>query len=292
MSDFVIITDSCADLSLELYQDLGVQVLPLSFQFKDNPTIYFNHPDNRDMAPKVFYDLLRQGKMAYTSAVNVSAFSEAIEAAFRQDKDVLVLNFSSSLSTTYNSARIAADELMEEYPQRKALVADTLSASVGQGLLVYLAVQQQRQGKNLEQVRDWVDENKLHVCHEVTVDDLNTLKRGGRISSTTAVVGSMLQIKPLIFIDDEGKLINHGKSRGRSAAMKALVDRMAERILDPALPVFISHGDCLEEAQTVGQMVRERFGITDIRYSYVGPVIGSHTGPGVIALCYMGKKRA
>ena len=292
MSDFVILTDSCADLTLEMYQELGVQPLPLSFQFKDEPTIYFNHSDNRDMDPKAFYDLLRQGKMASTSAVNVSAFSEAIEAAFRQDKDVLVLNFSSALSTTYNSARIAAEELREEYPQRKAYVVDTLSASAGQGLLVYLAVQQQRQGKSMEEIRDWVEANKLHICHEITVDDLSTLKRGGRISATTAVVGSMLQIKPIIFIDDEGRLISIGKSRGRAAVMKALVDRMAERVPDPAFPVFISHGDCLEDAQTVGQMIQERFGITDVRYSFVGPVIGSHTGPGVIALCYMGKQRA
>ncbi len=292
MSDFVIVTDSCADLTHEMYQELGVQVLPLSFQFKDDSTIYFNHTDNRDMDPKAFYDLLRQGKMASTSAVNVSAFSEVIEAAFRQEKDVLVLSFSAALSTTYNSARIAAEELMEEYPQRKAIVVDTLSASVGQGLLVHLAVQQQRQGKNIEEIRDWAEENKLHFCHEITVDDLSSLKRGGRISATTAVVGSMLQIKPLIFIDDEGKLINNGKSRGRSAALKAMVDRLAERVSDPSLPVFISHGDCLEDAQTVGSMLQERLGITDVRYSFVGPVIGSHTGPGVIAIGYMGKQRA
>ncbi len=292
MADFIILTDSCADLSHEMYLELGVQALPLSFQFKDEDTIYFNHSNNRDMDPKAFYDLLRQGKMASTSAVNVSAFSEAIEAAFQQEKDVLVLNFSAALSTTYNSARIAAEELMEEYPQRKAFVVDTLSASAGQGLLVYLAVQQQRQGKSLEEVRNWVEDHKLSICHEITVDDLSSLKRGGRISATTAVVGSMLQIKPLIFIDDEGKLINNGKSRGRGAALKALVDRMDERITDPSLPVFISHGDCLEDAQAVGQMVKERFGVTDVRYSYVGPVIGSHTGPGVIALCYMGKQRA
>lgn len=292
MSDFVILTDSCADMPNEMYLELGVQALPLSFQFKDNSTIYFNYSDNRDMEPKAFYDLLRQGKMASTSAVNVSAFSEAIEAAFQRGKDALILNFSAALSTTYNSARIAAEDLMEKYPQRKAYAVDTLSASMGQGLLVYLAVQEQRKGKSIEEVRDWVEANKLHVCHEVTVAELDTLKRGGRISATTAVVGTMLNIKPIIFIDDEGKLISVAKSRGRSAAMKALVDRMAERIADPALPVFISHGDCLEDAQAVGKMVQERFGVTDIRYSYVGPVIGSHTGPGVIALCYMGKQRA
>ena len=292
MSDFVILTDSCADLTLELYQELGIQPLPLSFQFKGDSAIYFNHADNRDMQPKAFYDLLRQGKMASTSAVNVAAFSEAIEEVFRQEKDVLVLDFSGALSTTCNSARIAAEELMESYPQRRACVVDTCCASVGQGLLVWLAVQEQRKGKSLEEVRDWAEANKLHICHEVTVAELDTLKRGGRISATTAVVGTMLNIKPVIFIDDEGKLVSVAKARGRSAAMKAIVDRMAERLADPSLPVFISHGDCLEDAQTVGQMVTERFGITDIRYSYVGPVIGSHTGPGVIALCYMGKQRA
>ena len=289
MSDFVIITDSCIDLTNEMVQELDVRVLPLRVLLDEQT--YANYPDNRELDPHNFYDMLRQGKMATTSAVNVADYIEEMEPLLQAGKDILVLSFSSALSTTYNSACIAIDELKEKYPQRSMYAVDTLCASMGQGLLVHLAVQEQRKGKRIDQVRDWVEENKLHICHEVTVDDLSTLKRGGRISATTAVVGSMLQIKPIIFIDEEGRLINIAKSRGRNTALKTLVDRMAERIADPALPVFISHGDCLEDAQTVGQMVKERFGVTDVRYSFVGPVIGAHTGPGVIALCYMGKQR-
>lgn len=291
MSDFVIITDSCADLTDELYQELDVQVLPLSFQFKDSDAIYFNYADNRDMQPKAFYDLLRQGKTAGTSAVNVAAYSEAIEAAFRRGQDVLILCFSAALSTTCNSARIAADDLSEQYPQRRVCVVDTTCASAGQGLLVYLAVQRQRQGSSLQEVLDWVEANKRTICHEFTVDDLSTLKRGGRISATTAVVGSMLQIKPILHVDTEGKLVSVGKCRGRAAALSALVEQMATRLSDPTLPVFISHGDSLEDAQTVGELVKQRFGVTDVRYSYVGPVIGAHTGPGVISLFYVGSQR-
>lgn len=291
MSDFVIITDSCADLTPELYQELDVQVLPLSFQFKDSDTVYFNHADNRDMEPAAFYGLLRQGKTSATSAVNVSAYTDAIEAAFQQEKDVLVLCFSAALSTTYNSARIAAEDLSEQYPQRKICVVDTLCASAGQGLLVYLAVQHQRRGESLQAVYDWAEAYKHSICHAFTVDDLNTLKRGGRISPTTAVVGSMLHIKPILQVDAEGRLISVGKCRGRTAALNALVEQMADRITDPSLPVFISHGDCLEEAKVVGELVKQRFGVTDVRYSYVGPVIGSHTGPGVVALFFVGSHR-
>lgn len=291
MTDFIILTDSCVDLTADMVQELGIHVLPLRFLMNEHT--YCNYPDNREMDPHAFYDLLRQGQMATTSAVNVADYTEAMEPYLQQGKDILVLSFSSALSTTYNSACIAIEDLKEKYPQRKLYAVDTLCASMGQGMLVYLAVQEQRKGKSIEEVRDWAEETKLHICHEVTVDDLNTLKRGGRISATTAVVGSMLQIKPIIHVDDEGRLINIAKSRGRSTSMKALVDRMAERVVDAASQtIFISHGDCLEDAQVVGEMVKERFGVVDVRYNHVGPVIGAHTGPGVIALFYVGKQRS
>jgi DegV family protein with EDD domain len=163
---------------------------------------------------------------------------------------------------------------------------------MGQGLLVYLAVQEKRKGKSLEEVRDWAEANKLNLCHQFTVDDLHFLKRGGRISATTAVVGSMLQIKPVLHVDNEGHLINIGKARGRQASLKALVDKMEKTAIDPASQtVFISHGDCLQDAQTVARMVRERFGTQDIRINYVGPVIGAHSGPGTLALFYLGTER-
>lgn len=290
MSDFVILTDSSADLGEDLVQEFGIEVLPLSFLMGD--MTYRNYPDNREIDPHYFYEQLRQGATATTSAVNVGQYAEAMEPLLQAGNDVLVLAFSSALSTTYNSACMAAEELREKYPERKIYTVDTLCASMGQGLLVYLAAKEKEKGKTLEEVRDWAEENKLHVCHEVTVDDLDTLKRGGRISATTAVLGSMLQIKPIIHVNDEGKLINVAKSRGRGTAMKALVERMAERVENPASQVvFISHGDCLEDAQMVGEMVKDRFGVTDVRYNHVGPVIGAHTGPGVIALFYLGKQR-
>ena len=290
MSDFVILTDSSADLSADWAAQMDIQVLPLSFTIQDRT--YQNWPDNRDMDPKVFYQMLRDGAMGTTSALNVAQYMDALDPVLQEGRDVLILAFSSGLSATYSSSVIAAEALRERYPARKIYTVDTLCASLGQGMLVYLAAQERAKGKDIETVRDWVDENKLRICHEVTVDDLSTLKRGGRISATTAVVGSMLQIKPIIHVDNEGHLINIAKSRGRHASMKALVDRMAERVVDPASQtIFISHGDCLEEAEAVGEMVKERFGVAEVRYNFVGPVIGAHTGPGVIALFYMGKER-
>ena len=290
MSDFVILTDSSADLHADWAAQMDINVLPLSFTIRDHT--YMNWVDNREMAPGDFYQLLREGAMGSTSALNVAQYIDALEPILREGRDVLILAFSSGLSATYNSSAMAVQALRKQFPQRKIYTVDTLCASLGQGMLVWLAAQKRAEGMDIEAVRDWVEENKLRVCHEVTVNDLNTLKRGGRISATTAVVGSMLQIKPIIHVDNEGHLINVAKSRGRSASMKALVDRMAERVENAtAQTVFISHGDCLEDAQAVGEMVKERFGVPEVRYNFVGPVIGSHTGPGVIALFYMGRER-
>lgn len=290
MSDFVILTDSSADLTADMVQQLDVQVLPLSFSMGQQ--IYHNYPDNREIDPHAFYQLLRQGQVATTSAINVAQYTDALEPLLQAGKDVLVLAFSSGLSTTYNSSRIAVEELSEKYPERKIYTVDTLCASLGQGLLVYLAVKEQKKGRSIEEVRDWVEENKLHLCHQFTVDDLHFLKRGGRISATTAVVGSMLQIKPVLHVDNEGHLINIAKARGRQASLKALVDKMEKTAIDPANQVvFISHGDCLEDAQTVEQMVKNRFGVKEVYINYVGPVIGAHSGPGTLALFYVGTER-
>ena len=290
MSDFVILTDSSADLGADMVQQLDVQVLPLSFSMGQQ--IYHNYPDNREIDPHAFYQLLRQGEVATTSAVNVAQYTDALEPLLQAGKDVLILAFSSGLSTTYNSSRIAVEELSEKYPERKLYTVDTLCASLGQGLLVYLAAKQRSEGRSIDEVRDWAEENKLHMCHQFTVDDLHFLKRGGRISATTAVVGSMLQIKPVLHVDDEGHLINIGKARGRQSSLKALVDKMEKTVTEAGKQtVFISHGDCLEDAEAVAQMVRERFGTQDIRINYVGPVIGAHSGPGTLALFYLGTQR-
>ncbi len=290
MSDFVILTDSSADLGADMVQQLDVQVLPLSFSMGQQ--IYHNYPDNREIDPHAFYQLLRQGEVATTSAVNVAQYTDALEPLLQAGKDVLVLAFSSGLSTTYNSSRIAVEELAEKYPERKLYTVDTLCASLGQGLLVYLAAKLRSEGRSIDQVRDWAEENKLHMCHQFTVDDLHFLKRGGRISATTAVVGSMLQIKPVLHVDNEGHLINIAKARGRQASLKALVDKMEKTATDPANQVvFISHGDCLEDAHTVEKMVKERFGVKEVYINYVGPVIGAHSGPGTLALFYVGSER-
>lgn len=290
MSEFVLMTDSSADLSQEMVQELGVTVLPLSFTIQGK--VYRNYPDNREMDLPLFYDMLRAGELATTSAVNVAEYTQAVEPILQEKKDVLILAFSSGLSSTYQASVLAAEELREKYPDRKIYTVDTLCASLGQGLLVYLAVQEQRKGKNIEEVRDWAEAAKLHLCHQFTVDDLHFLKRGGRISATTAVVGSMLQIKPVLHVDNEGRLVSIGKARGRQASLKALVDKMEKTVTEEGKKtVFISHGDCRKDAVAVADMVRERFGTQDIRINYVGPVIGAHSGPGTLALFYLGTER-
>ena len=290
MASYVIVTDSSADLSAQMAEEAGVQVLPLRFTVEGQT--YYNWPDNREMDPKVFYRMLREGEVATTAAVNISQYLDMLEPILQSGTDVLVLSFSSGLSATYDSSRLAAEELREKYPQRKIFAVDTLCASLGQGLLVWHAAQLKDQGKSIEEVRDWVEENKLHLCHQFTVDDLHFLKRGGRISATTAVVGTMLKIKPVLHVDDGGKLVNIGKARGRRASLKALVDRMEETAIDPAgQTVFISHGDCMEDAEYVAGLVKERMGVQDVRINYVGPVIGAHSGPGTLALFYLGSRR-
>ena len=290
MSEYVLITDSSAALSQAMVQELGVTVLPLSFTIPGKT--YRTYPDNREMDLPLFYDMLRAGELATTSAVNVAEYTQAVEPILQEGKDVLILAFSSGLSSTYQASVLAAGELREKYPDRKIYTVDTLCASLGQGLLVYLAAQEQRKGKSIEEVRDWAEETKLHLCHQFTVDDLHFLKRGGRISATTAVVGSMLQIKPVLHVDNEGHLINIGKARGRQASLQALVDKMEKTVTEEGRKtVFISHGDCRKDAVTVADMVRERFGTQDIRINYVGPVIGAHSGPGTLALFYLGTER-
>jgi DegV family protein with EDD domain len=287
---FVLLTDSSADLSAEMVRELDIQVLPLTFTL--NETNYCNYPDNRDMDPHLFYEKLRAGEVATTAAVNMAQYTEMLEPLLQAGKDVLVLAFSSGLSATFQSSRLAVEELLEKYPSRRLYTVDTLCASMGQGLLVYLAARKRQEGASIEEVRDWAEANKQSICHKFTVDDLHFLKRGGRISTTTAMVGSMLNIKPVLHVDKEGRLVSIAKARGRQASLKALVDQMEQTAIDPhSQTVFISHGDCLEDAQTVAQMVRERFGVRNIWINYIGPVIGAHSGPGTLALFYVGTER-
>ena len=288
MSDFVIVTDSSADLSAEMVAELGLEGLPLSFTVQGKT--YHNYPDGREMDLNAFYRMLREGEMATTSAVNVSDFTETIEPHLKEGRDVLVVAFSSGLSTTYQSSVIAVNELSEQYPERKVYVVDSLCASLGQGLLVWYAARMKNEGRGIGAVRDWLEENKLHLCHWFTVDDLHFLKRGGRISAATAVVGTMLSIKTVLHVDDEGHLISMGKARGRGASLTALVDHMEQTATDVDT-VFISHGDCLADAEKVAADVRKRFGTRDVVINTIGPVIGAHAGPGTVALFFLGTKR-
>ena len=290
MSDFVILTDSSADLGTDLIAQYDIRVLPLSFTIRG--LTYQDFPDHRDMDPRVFYDMLRKEEVATTAAVNVAQYIQALDALLREGRDVLVLAFSSGLSMTYNASSMAVEELRDKYPDRKLYTVDTLCASLGQGLLVWMAALEREKGKSIEEVRDWVVSHKLNICHQFTVDDLHFLKRGGRISATTAVVGSMLQIKPVLHVDNDGRLVNVGKVRGRHGSLKALVDRMEQTAIDPReQTVFISHGDCIQDAELVAQMVKDRFGVQNVYINYVGPVIGAHSGPGTLALFYYGIER-
>ena len=290
MSDYVILTDSSCDLPDHLVQELELQVTPLAFIMGDKT--YWNYPDNREMSPEEFYSRLAAGEMATTNAVNVGQATERLEAVLKTGKDVLVLGFSSGLSTTFNSFQIAADDLSDHYRDRKIYAVDTLSASLGQGMLVAQAARLRQQGKSIEEVRDWVEANRLHQCHWFTVNDLFFLKRGGRVSAATALVGTMLQIKPVMHMDDEGHLINMSKARGRKAALNALVDKVRELGTDPAgQTMYISHSACLEDAQFVADEVKKRYAVQKVIINSIGPVIGAHTGPGCVALFFTGSKR-
>ena len=283
---FQIITDSCCDLNAELAQSLKVRIAPLSVEMDGEA-----YPEGT-MTPKELYDHLRAGKLPKTSAVNPEGWAEQMRPALAEGRDVLVLTFSSGLSATHQSAVIAAEELRQEFPERKLIVLDTLCAALGQGMLVWHAAHRRDEGLTIDETAAWVEEHKGKLCHWVTVEDLMHLKRGGRVSAATAVVGTMLSIKPVIHVDDNGKLETVAKVRGRKAAMNHLLDRMAESQL-PELneTVFIGHGDCLEEAEYLASQMKARFGVKEVIIDYVGAVIGSHTGPGVLVIFFFGKQR-
>ncbi len=290
MRDYVIMTDSCCDLTAQMAEELELAVLPLSLEMGGQT--YRNWLDGRDIPFETFYGRLRSGETATTSAVSVGDFEEAMRPILAAGKDILCLSFSSALSTTYQSASIAAQSLAEEFPQGQVLVVDSLCASLGQGLFVYLCAMEKRRGRSLEELRRYAEDIRGRVCHWFTVDDLNHLKRGGRINAATALFGTMLAIKPVMHVDDEGRLIPVSKARGRKASLLALVDHMEQTAADPAgQTVFISHGDCAEDAAFVAEEIRRRFGTADIRINYVGPVIGNHSGPGTVALFFLGNRR-
>lgn len=282
-----IITDNCCDFPAEMYEELNLSVVPLVLRFQNKELSHYSENWLRKM-----YAGLRAGEEATTSAVNPQGWEAVIEPVLAAGQDALVLAFSSGLSTTYQSAVIAATELSEKYPDRKIRVIDTLCASLGQGLLVWYACQKRDAGMAYDELADWVESHKLNLCHWFTVDDLMFLKRGGRVSASTALVGTMLQIKPVMHMDDEGHLINVAKARGRKASIEALAKKLGETGLPGENDtVFICHGDCLEDAQMLAQIVKETYGVKNVFIYYTGAVIGSHSGPGTLALFFLGSKR-
>ena len=288
MTTYQIISDSCCDFTAQQYRDNNVLCVSLSVVYQGQSHDNFSDP----ASVKAFYDILRTGVTATTSAANPETWASVMEPVLASGKDILVLAFTSALSATYQSAVIAADELAEKYPDRKIRVVDSRCAALGQGLLLWYACKKRDEGLSLDELTAWVEEHKFQVCHWVTVDDLSHLKRGGRISGATALVGTMLNIKPIIHVDDEGRLVNVGKCRGRKAAMEfiaAKVGQAGEGFDNSTL--FVAHGDCPEDAAALEALLKEKYGVKEVITGYVGPVIGAHTGPGVLVVFYMGNNR-
>lgn len=287
MREFVITVNSTVDLPREWVEEKNIKVVPLKYTI-DGET----YTDMYGLSAKEFFNKLREGHMSVTSQVNPEEAREALEPFLKEGKDILHLGFSSGLSGTYNSMRIAGEELSSEYPDAKIIVIDTLCACLGEGLLLYKVLQLKDAGKNIDEIAQWVEENKLHICHNVTVDDLNHLHRGGRVSKATAIVGTMVQIKPIIHVDNEGRLQVIAKERGRKKSLNKIVDMAVEQSKGWENDmVMITHGDCIEEAEYVADLVKEKMGAREVLINNIGTVIGSHTGPGVVAVFFMGNKR-
>lgn len=288
MRDYVIYTDSGCDLSPAQLAKWDVFSKNLTFRFDGEDKEY----ENGEMDIKNFYDKMREGGVAKTAAINKETFAMAFHNVLSEGKDILYLGFSSGLSTTYNSARLAAKELKEAFPEAKIITLDTLAASAGQGLLVYLAKKKKDEGADIEQCAAYIENIRLNMCHWFTVDNLVYLKRGGRVSSTAAFFGNALGIKPVMHVDNEGHLVNVLKVRGRRTAISTMADKLGETALDLKQgEIYISHGDCIEDAKLLSDMLEDKFGCTVNLITDVGPVIGAHSGPGTLALFFLGNER-
>ncbi len=288
---FKLVTDNTADLPLEYLKVHDVDYMFLSYILDGEV-----YEKKRELDWKEFYALMRSGKMPTTSQVNPDEAKKFFEHCIKKDKEILYLAFSSGLSGTCNSGRIAAEEVMEEHPDVKIVVVDSLAASLGEGLLVHKAIKLRDAGKTLEETAEWLEEHKLNAVHAFTVDDLFHLHRGGRVSRTAAILGTLAAIKPQLHVDNEGHLIVIGKVRGRKKSLNALVDYMGEKMGSWMQEnkddyVFISHGDALEDAEYVRDQIKERFGMEHFLINNIGPTIGAHSGPGTLALFFMGESR-
>ncbi len=288
MSNYVIFTDSGCDTSAELLNEWGIKKEDLTFRFDGNDKEY----RDSEMPVKEFYQRMRDGEVARTSAINSETFKEAFRTELEKGNDILFVAFSSGISTTYNSGRLAVEELKEEFPERKLYAVDSLCASVGSGLLLYVMSQKRKEGMSIDDLYKFTEENKLKIAHWFTVEDLKYLKRGGRISAASAFVGTVLNIKPVLHMDDEGKLINMIKVRGRKSAIKALADKYTNTAEDPENGlVFIGQTDSMDDAKALAAILKERHGVEVHHFSDVGPVIGAHTGPGLVVMCFFAKER-
>lgn len=290
MADYVITTDSNSDVRPEFIKENGLTIIPQYYAFGD--TVY---GDELNMPPHEFYETMRNGELPKSMANNPAVIRERFEALLKEGKDILHIAFSSALSGSCNNVVMTANELMEEYPERRIVVFDSLNASLGEGVSVYRAVELMKEGRTMDEIYDVLTEEREHVNVSFTVNDLNHLQRGGRVSKTTAVVGSLVNIKPILTVTSTGELKADGTVRGRKKSLKTLVTRM-ESALEPETygkdrMVAVLHGDCIEEAQSVADMVKE-LGFTNVVINDVSPSIGTHAGPGVVGLVFYGKKRA
>lgn len=289
MRDYIIATDSCCDFDENLIRELDLTVIPLSVHLGQDH--FRNYPGEMPES-HVFYTRLSKGEPAQTSAPNVEAFKDAFRPFLEAGKDVLYLGFSSALSATYQNAAMAVEELREAFPDAVIRAVDTLCASMGQGLLVDLAVQEKRKGKSLEEVVSFVQETIPHLCHWFTVGDLSQLRRGGRLSAGKAIVGNLLNIKPVLHVDHEGRLVPMESAKGRKKSVEALVRHMEETAIAPETQrIYISHGDCLGDAEVLAAAIQSKLGVASVTIGDVGPVIGAHSGLGTLALFFLVKER-
>lgn len=288
---FQIVTDSSCNLLDEMIEEFDLHILPLTFMSDGEQYQSYTQGEKSDL--QLFYKMMRDGKVFTTSLPNQQNTERDLHNLLASGRDLLYIGFSSGLSGTYEATAGMLDSMRSEFPTRKIYHVDTRGASMGEGLLVYKAACMARDGATIEETHSWVEANKFNLAHWFTVDDLMYLFRGGRVSRTSAWAGSLLNIKPVLHMDNAGHLIPMEKVRGRKKSIQALFDHMKESALQPVSEqtVFISHGDCEDDANQLADMIRKELGITDIRINYVDPVIGAHSGPGTLALFFLADKR-
>lgn len=288
--NFEIFTDSSANLTDELIDKNNINVVSLVFIVDGKEYISYTKGGDNDL--KKFYIMLRKKSSLSTSCVNEQTFIDAFEPTLKQGKDILYIGFSSALSGTYSAAHNAIETLRPKYPERKMMDIDTLGASLGEGLLVLYAAKYREEGQSIEQVHKWLEDNKLKLCHYFTVDDLFFLFRGGRVKSSSYLVANLVNIKPIMHMDDYGRLVATGKVIGRTKSLNTIANMVVKDIVEPEKQLIcITHGDCIEDVEFLKKKILEKIKVKDIVVNYVDPVVGAHSGPGTIAIFFLGNKR-